>query len=110
MVQWERFQNRRQVASYCGLCPSEYSSGQTQRQGSIDKHGNPRLRHVLVEAVWRLLRWQPHYPPLQKLINAPLGRSRRRAAVAVARRLAIDLWRLAVGKATLEQLGLQASL
>jgi transposase len=107
MVRWERFENRRQVASYCGLCPSEYSSGQTQRQGSIDKHGNPRLRHVLVETVWRLLRWQPHYPPMKKLIESPTGRSRRRAAVAVARRLAIDLWRLATGKATLEKLGLE---
>src|SRR5208283_4659290 len=57
MIRWDRFENRRQVASYCGLCPSEYSSGATRRQGSIDKHGNPRLRLVLIEAVWRLLRW-----------------------------------------------------
>ena len=54
MIRWDRFENRRQVASYCGLCPTEYSSGATRLQGSIDKHGNPRLRHVLIQAVWRL--------------------------------------------------------
>lgn len=109
MIRWDRFENRRQVASYCGLCPSEYSSGATRRQGSIDKHGNPRLRHVLIEAVWRLLRWQPNYPPLRRLIESRPGRSRRKAAVAVARRLAIDLWRLATRKATIKQIGLSAA-
>lgn len=109
MIRWDRFKNRRQVASYCGLCPSEYSSGATRRQGSIDKHGNPRLRVVLIETVWRLLRWQPGYPPLQRLIESHPGRSRRKAAVAVARRLAIDLWRLATGTATLKAIGLTAA-
>jgi transposase len=109
MIRWDRFENRRQVASYCGLCPSEYSSGATRRQGSIDKHGNPRLRQVLIETVWRLLRWQPGYPPLRRLIESHPGRARRKAAVAVARKLAIDLWRLATGKATLDGLGLSAT-
>ena len=105
-VGWDRFHNRREVASYCGLCPSEFSSGESRRQGSIDKHGNPRVRHALIEAVWRLERWQPHYPPLQRLRAASGSRTRRRAAVAVARRLAIDLWRLATGQTTTEKIGL----
>ena len=105
-VGWDRFQNRRQVASYCGLCPSEFSSGESRRQGSIDKHGNPRVRHALIEAVWRLYRWQPDYPPLQRLRAATGSRTRRRCAVAVARRLAIDRWRLATAQTTLEKVGL----
>ena len=108
MIRWDRFENRRQVASYCGLCPSEHSSGATRIQGSIDKHGNPRLRVALIETVWRLLRYQPTYPPLQRLIDSSPGRSRRKAAVAVARRLAIDLWRLSTGRATPEGIGLSA--
>src|SRR5206468_11251410 len=44
---WKRFSNRRQIASYTGLCPGEYSSG------------NPRLRAALVELAWRLVRFQP---------------------------------------------------
>jgi len=39
---WTRFKNRRQVSSYTGLCPSEYSSGQTRAQSCVTKHGNPR--------------------------------------------------------------------
>lgn len=46
---WHRFANRRQIASYTGLCPGEYSSGNTRRQGCVTKHGNPRLRAALVE-------------------------------------------------------------
>src|SRR6266511_6133411 len=45
---WHRFNNRRQIASYTGLCPGEYSSGNTRLQSCVTKHGNPRLRAALV--------------------------------------------------------------
>ena len=61
---------------------------------------------MLVEMVWRLLRWQPTYPPVQKLRQATSKRGRRRLAVAAARRLAIDLWR----RATPQKLSLQMHL
>ena len=99
--------NRRQVASYTGLCPSEHSSGASRRQGSISKHGNPHVRHQLVEAVWRLLQWQPDYPPVRKLRAAIGKRTRKRLVVAAARRLAIDLWRLHTGQCSAEKLGLK---
>lgn len=109
VVEWSRFKNRRQVASYTGLCPGEHTSGNTRKELSIDKHGNPRVRHLLIEAAWRLLRWQPQYPPIQKLLEAPGSRGRRRLIVAVARRLAIDVWRLATGQTTPEKVGLNAT-
>lgn len=62
---WHRFTNRRQVASYTGLCPGEHSSGDKRVQGSVTKHGNPRLRAALVELAWRLVRFQPNYPPVK---------------------------------------------
>lgn len=105
-LDWRRFKNRRQIASYTGLCPSEFSSGESRRQGSIDKHGNPRIRHALIEAVWRLVHWQPTYPPIKKLLEAKDSRSKRKAVVAAARRLAIDLWRIHTGQCTAEKLGL----
>lgn len=108
VIDWGRFKNRRQVASYTGLCPGEYSSGGTHRELSIDKHGNRRVRRMLIEAAWRLAMWQPDYPPLQKLRAAQGGRARKRAIVGVARRLAIDLWRLATGQTTREKVGLAA--
>src|SRR5436305_392302 len=51
---WTRFKNRRQVASYTGLCPREDSTGPRRFQGAINKHGNRRLRPLLVECMWRL--------------------------------------------------------
>lgn len=107
ILDWHRFKNRRQVASYTGMCPSEYSTGDTRQQGSINKHGNPRVRHHLVEAAWRLELWQPDYAPLKMLREARGKRARKRAVVAVARRLAIDLWRLATGQTTAEHLRLR---
>jgi len=109
---WHRFRNRRQVASYTGLCPSERSSGQTRRQGAITRHGNPRVRHLLIEAVWRLLKFQPEYRAIVKwrpaLLDPHLSRARKKKIiVAVARQLAVDLWRLATGRAAAAALGLQ---
>lgn len=109
VIDLNRFQNRRQVGSFMGLCPGEHSSGEGRRELSLDKHGNPRLRRVLIEAAWRLLLWQPDYPPLQKVRAAQSSRARKRAIVAVARRLAIDLWRLATEQATAEKVGLAAT-
>lgn len=105
-----RFNNRREVASYTGLCPSEASSNKSRRQGSITKHGNRLLRHYLVEAAWRLIKWQPDWYAWQKWKNAFAKASsgkRKQIAVALARTLAIDLWRLYTNQTTMNNLGLQ---
>jgi transposase len=47
-----RFDNPRQLMSYVGLHPSEYSSGNARRQGGIAKTGNSHARRVLVEGAW----------------------------------------------------------
>jgi transposase len=112
-LDWSRFKNRRQVSSYTGLCPSEYSSGGSRRQGAINKHGNRRLRGALVEATWRLMRMQPGWKRLEKIKGRLEGREGQRAAckkklvVKLARELAVDLWRWQTGRASLEDLGLQ---
>jgi transposase len=111
---WHRFNNRRQVANYTGLCPSEHSSGQTRIQGSITRHGNPRLRHLLVEAVWRMFLFQPEYHAIVKWREAlaarklPPGR-KKKIIVAIARQLAVDLWRLGTARTTATQLGLHTA-
>jgi len=110
---WRRFQNRRQVASYTGLCPGEHSSGNKRVQGSVTKHGNPRLRASLVELAWRLVRFQPTYPPVRTRLGVlakgarATGAQRKKAIVAVARHLAVDLWRLHTGQGSAQQLGFQ---
>jgi len=98
---WQRFQNRRQVSSYTGLCPGVRQSGGRKRDGSINRHGNPRVRALLIELVWRLARWQPDYPPVRALVaGIARGAGRRKCAVAAARKLAVDLWRLATNRTT----------
>jgi transposase len=47
-----RFDNPRQLMGYLGLVPSERSTGDTVRRGSITKAGNGRVRHMLVESAW----------------------------------------------------------
>jgi transposase len=47
-----RFEHPRQLMSYLGLIPSEYSSGERRRQGSITKAGNTFARRALIEGAW----------------------------------------------------------
>lgn len=47
-----RFDNPRQLAAFLGLVPSEYSSGDSRRQGSITKAGNGHARRALIEGAW----------------------------------------------------------
>ena len=109
---WERFSNRRAISSYTGLCPGEHSSGSKRIPGSVTKHGNPRLRAALVECAWRMVRFQPQYPPVKKRLSVlakgarATGAQRKKAIVAVARHLAVDLWRVHTGRCTVDQLGL----
>lgn len=107
LLDWSRFKNRRQVSSYTGLCPGEASSGERRCQGSINKCGHPRVRHLLIEAAWRLPYWQPDYGPVRKLRAAQGVRSRKRMVVALARRLAVDLWRIHTGQCSAAKLGLR---
>lgn len=110
IMNWERFKNRRQVGSFAGLVPSEGSTGESVRQGSITKVGNPVVRTILIEMAWRLVRYQPDCRSIKPwrhvLRDKKAGaRARKKAIVAVARILGVDLWRLATGQTTAEKLG-----
>ena len=104
---WHRFRHRKAVGSYTGCCPSEHSSGGIQRFGAIDRHGNKHLRVLLVEAVWRLLRWQPAWHARVKYLQRLKHGSslKKKIAVALARQLAIDLWRWRTGRLSAADLG-----
>jgi transposase len=67
-----RFDNPRQLTSYLGLNPSEYSSGEKRRQGGITKTGNAHARRVLVEGAWAY-RYPARVSPLlqRRLENQP---------------------------------------
>ena len=107
---WKRFENRRQVGSYTGLCGEVSSSGQSTRLLPITKHGNTRLRTALVELAWRLVIWQRQSKLVKKwwsvLGNAKATRgAKKKAIVAIARQMAVDLWRWRTGRVQPADLG-----
>ena len=112
-IDWKRFGNAKQIGSYIGCCPSEFSTGGNQKLGRIDRMGNRRMRTLLVEAVWRLKKWNPTWRGFKKFPHVfgsratVRGATRKKAVVACARLLAIDLWRLQTGRVTLKDLGLK---
>jgi len=93
---WRRFANRRELASSLGLVPTPYDSGDRQVEQGISKAGNKRVRALLVELAWAWLRLQPDSALTQwfnRRFAAGGKRMRRVGIVALARRLAIALWR-----------------
>jgi transposase len=93
---WRCFRNRREVAGCLGLTPSPYASGESETEQGISKAGNRRVRTLLVELAWSWLRYQRE-SELSKWFNRRFAgggkRMRRIGIVALARRLAIALWR-----------------
>jgi transposase len=111
LCNYQRFQNRRNVGGFTGLCGGVSSSGPYHLDLSINKAGNPYLRTLLIELAWRMIYWQPKYTGLKtwkrllqdgKIKNKRL---RKMALVAVARQLAVDIWRWQTGRVRPEQLG-----
>ena len=93
---WRQFRNRREVGGVLGLTPTPYSSGQEEREQGISKAGNRRARWMLVELAWLWLRYQPNSALTEWFRSRFAGggkRLRRIGIVALARRLAIALWR-----------------
>ncbi len=112
---FRRFESPRQLMAYVGLVPSEHSSGQRERRGSITKAGNSRCRHVLVQAAWSyqhrpavgaVLRkrqqgaaagvightWKAQHRLYKLFHRIARRRPRQVAAVAVARELVGFIW------------------
>jgi transposase len=93
-----RFHSAHQVQAYLGLVPSEYSSGDHRLRGHITKRGDARMRWLLVETAWRILR-----SPNEDLaglkawaLQIAARRGKRIATVALARRVAgilYAMWR-----------------
>jgi len=93
---WRRFRNRREVAGCLGLTPSPYASGESETEQGISKAGNRRVRALMVELAWSWLRYQPQSELSQwfaRRFASGGKRMRRVGIVALARRLAIALWR-----------------
>ena len=95
-VYYRQFANRGQVASFIGLAPSPYDSGESRRSQGISKAGNGLVRGVMVQAAWLWLQHQPNSALSQWFRQRTQGHSKRVRCImiiALARKLAIALWR-----------------
>ena len=93
---YRSFTNRKEVAAYAGLTPMPFASGERHREQGISKAGNPLLRKAMVELAWIWLRYQPDSALARWFtdrVGSVRGRIRKIAAVALARKLLIALWR-----------------
>ena len=109
VLDWFLYSNRRKIASLAGMVPSEWSTGDKERRGSITKVGVPAIRRIIVEMVWRMILFQPQYKPVQKWQDVLRGSNpalKKKAVVAIGRQLMVDLWRLETGRVTAQELNL----
>ena len=95
-VFYRSFSNRRQIASYVGLAPMPFQSGEVDRDRTISRAGNPRARTTIIQFAWLWLRYQPDSALarwFRERVGNLQGRTRRIAIVAMARKLLIAIWR-----------------
>ena len=90
------FRNRRELASWVGLTPTPWASGDTQHDQGISRDGPAWIRAHLIQMAWRWLHNQPD-STLSKWFEertaGARGRIRKVMVVALARKLLIALWR-----------------
>ena len=94
-----RFANPKKLVAYIGLNPAFDDSGEGKWSGGIAGHGRKDLRSLLIEAAHAILR-STH--PLAKWGKKLLARkgSVNLVAGAVARKLAVAIWYLLMGRWT----------
>lgn len=115
-----RFAHPTALMAYLGLVPSEFSSGQSRRQGSITKAGNKHARRIMIEAAWaychaprvsrplevrqqgqpksvRDISWRAQLRLTQRFKHLRMGRKlpQNKVCVAIARELCGFIWDIA---------------
>jgi transposase len=87
-----RFKNARQVGAYAGLVPRRYQSGEMDRSGRISKAGCGKLRKLLTEIAWGMLRHNTHGATVFNRISKGQKTRRKQAAVALGRKVLCWCW------------------
>ena len=91
----KRFKNSRSVGAYVGMTPRQYSSGETERQGSITKAGPSELRSLLSDAAMSMMYASKKWSRL-KLFGLKIKKKNghKKSVVALGRKLAVVLHRM----------------
>jgi transposase len=109
VLEWgdvSRFRRKEEFASFLGLIPSEYSSGEMEHKGHITKQGNRAIRSWLIESSWVAIRRDPVLLDKFMRVYRSSG-SKKKAIVAVARKLALRI-RAVLLKKELYMIGIAA--
>lgn len=91
----ERFKTKEQIACYLGLAPRVRQSGETRRGGPTIRAGQGTLRAKLVEASWAWIRTDEAAAMTYHRLCRNTG-SGKKAIVAMARRMAVNLWAMTI--------------
>lgn len=86
IIDIKRFKTRDEFISYVGLCPTEKSSGESRKIGSLTRRCNRRIRTILIEASWVAISQDPSLGDYYNKNIARVGKSK--AIVKVSRKLA----------------------
>jgi len=92
----KRFRRAEEICAYVGLAPIIRHSGSGKPSSRLGQSGQNYLRSILVEASWRLLAAENYYKEFYTKIRIRTGIPQK-AITAVARKLLVLLWRIAVG-------------
>jgi transposase len=91
----ERFERAEEVCAYVGLAPIISQSGQSQGKAFLRRVGQDYFRSILVESAWTSVRRDKYFRDFYARIRSKTNLSQK-AIVAVARKLLIIIWRVAV--------------
>jgi len=100
VLEWgdiSRFGRKEDFASFLGMVPSDYSSGEQEHQGHITKQGNRDVRSWLIECSWVAIRFDPVLLDKFRRVLRHCG-NKKKAIVAVARKLALRLRRILLSR------------
>jgi transposase len=92
-----RFPNGGHLASFIGLTSSEHSSGETVHHGPITRQGSGQVRAWLIQCAWRAIKLDPVLLDKFQRVWKNSG-SKKKAIVAVARKLAVRIRALEISK------------
>jgi transposase len=90
-----KLRDQKAVARYAGLTGSPDESGSKRREKGLSRSGNPRVRKIMIQLAWRIVRFQPESALVQwfKKRTENAKGTRKPMIVALARKLIIALWR-----------------
>ena len=105
----ERFASGRKVGAYVGIVPRQFESGTMSRSGRITHQGPGLLRRLAVQIAWGMERRSPRVAALFERLSGGQKSRRKKAAVAIARKILVWCWAMLRDGTTWQEFDLAAA-